>query len=103
METEKEPEYVEVITNNGCYKSLESIRESIPFLPEHVYLILYLRYNEGLLSDTEKERVESELARHRENLNKETEYYNDFFKDYLSNNNVNGQLDSSAGLQTDNN
>ena len=53
----------EIIKEDGNYYTIEQIKESIPYGDELLYKILYLRFNDKILTDDEKDKVKLEIQR----------------------------------------
>ncbi len=70
---------------DDIYKSVETFKEQIPNLPEHVYWILFLRYNRHIISEEEVRAAEETISRLRNALKEENAYFQKLFQDNSGN------------------
>tara|TARA_S200002703_G_C3767924_1_gene236408 strand:+ start:210 stop:473 length:264 start_codon:yes stop_codon:yes gene_type:complete len=52
-----------ILQEDGCYYTMEQIKEALPFADEAMQKILYLQLNDKLLSEEEKNAKKLELDR----------------------------------------
>tara|TARA_Y100000114_G_scaffold157164_1_gene187645 strand:- start:8438 stop:8707 length:270 start_codon:yes stop_codon:yes gene_type:complete len=55
-----------LMTKDGTYKTLESIKDMLPYGDDTMWYAVYKHMNEGLLKDEEVEKIDLEIKRLQE-------------------------------------